>query len=88
MSVAISPCSINQIAAGSIGSVWLVIEEIDIWRTAKLMLDQHGSDALNQAAAKREKLMAEHVSDGVTAWDRVILAIGELQRQRLDEPLN
>ena len=65
-----------------------MIEDIDIWRTAKLMLDHHGPDALDQAVAKKEKLMAEHASDGVATWNRVIRAICDLQRQRFDEELN
>lgn len=65
-----------------------MIEEIDIWRIAKLMLYRHGSDAVDLAVARRAKLMAEHASDGAVTWNRVMLATGELQRQRFDEPLN
>lgn len=53
--------------------------EIDIWRTAKLMIDKHGEDAAIQAAMRADELMAAGDMDGRAVWFRIIRAIEDLQ---------
>ena len=55
-----------------------MISEIDIFRSAHLMIDQHGKDASIQSAMKADELLAEGDVDGVAVWHRIIVAISAL----------
>ena len=52
--------------------------EIDIYRSAKLLVDQHGEDAPIFAAQQADKCLETGDVDGKAAWMRVIAAIKEL----------
>lgn len=57
-------------------------KEIDIWRTAKLLMTQHG-DAAGFAAAKRaDAMFSKNDHAGVAVWMRISRAIEELERQK------
>jgi hypothetical protein len=56
-----------------------MIEDPDIWRAAKLLIDQHGEDAALRAAQRADVLLEDGDLDGNTVWRRILLAIGELQ---------
>ena len=56
------------------------MEDIDIWRTAKAMINQYGEDALIMAAQRIDELMASGDIDGRIVWRRVYFAIEELLR--------
>lgn len=58
-----------------------MIPDVDIWRTAKLMIDKHGDDALIQAAMRADEMLAAGDMDGRATWHRIIRAIEELQAQ-------
>jgi hypothetical protein len=55
------------------------MDEIDIFRSAKLLIDQHGADAPIHAAMRVDALIETGDVDGVSVWKRVLRAIGELQ---------
>lgn len=57
------------------------MEEIDIWRTAKLLIDHHGDGAELQAAMRADKALEDGFPDGVYVWKRVMRAVVDLQRQ-------
>ena len=64
-----------------------MINESDVYRAAKLVIDQHGEDAGDFAARRADLLMEE--GDADEAWRRILEAIVELQRERReDEALN
>ena len=66
-----------------------MIEDPDIFRAAKLLIDQHGDDALIPAAQRCDELGDEGDLDGAIVWRRILEAIDELTRcRRNDEPLN
>ncbi len=66
-----------------------MIDDPDIFRAAKLMIDQHGEDAAIRAAQRADELLEEGDLDGATVWRRILEAIEELQRGRRDgEPIN
>ena len=66
-----------------------MVEELDVWRAAQLLVDNHGSYAEIQAAARADELMEAGDMVGRSVWLRVVAAIRELQRAaRGDEPLN
>ncbi len=57
-------------------------DEIDIYRSAKLLIDQHGEDAPIFAAMQADKRMEAGDIDGCAVWKRVIQAIKELLDQK------
>jgi len=66
------------------------LEEIDIWRTARVLMDVHGEAAGFAAARRADALIAKNDPEGVAVWMRVVRAIVELERQkpRKGEALN
>ena len=65
--------------------------EIDIYRSAKLLIDQHGEDAAIFAAQKADKCLESGDLDGKAVWMGVIRAIKELLDQQppsSDTPLH
>lgn len=58
------------------------MDETDIWRSAQLLIHQHGEDA-ELAAAKRLAAMIERGDPaGKAVWNRILRAIEELRRMR------
>ena len=56
----------------------LKVPEIDIYRSAKLLIDQHGEDAPIIAAMQADKCLAAENLDGKAVWMGVIRAIKTL----------
>jgi hypothetical protein len=56
------------------------VEDIDIWRTAKLLIDQHGLLAWYRAGVRASELKAAGDDAGAEVWGRVFHAIDELYR--------
>jgi hypothetical protein len=56
-----------------------VIEDPDIYRAAKLIMDQQGEEAATFAAGRAELLLEEDDIDGALVWRRILAAIEELQ---------
>ncbi len=44
--------------------------DLDIYRSAKLLVDQHGEDAATEAALQADRLLAAGEMDGQRAWVR------------------
>ena len=64
-----------------------MIDDPDIFRAAKLLIDQHGDDAPIHAAQRADGLLEEGDVDGAAVWRRILEAIEELQRVRRDDEL-
>ena len=65
--------------------------DLDIYRSAKLLIDQHGEDALIFTAQQADRCLEAGDLDGKAAWKRVIAAIEELLDQQppsSDTPLH
>ncbi len=56
--------------------------EIDIYRSADVLIDQHGEDAPIFAAMQAAKRAEAGDMEGRRVWLRVIRAIEEMQRTR------
>ena len=56
--------------------------DLDIYRSAKLLIDQHGEDAPIFAAMQADKCLEGGDLDGKAVWMRVIGAIKELLNQQ------
>lgn len=53
--------------------------DIDIYRSAKAMIEQHGHAAALEAAMRADKMLADGDLDGQRVWLRILKAIDELQ---------
>ena len=49
------------------------MDDRDIWRSAKALIDQHGADTAIHAAMRADKLLDAGDLDGAATWRRVIL---------------
>ncbi len=55
--------------------------ELDIYRSARLLIDRHGEDAGLEAAMRADKFLAVGDMEGAATWRRIVKAVEELQRQ-------
>ena len=53
----------------------------DIYRSAKLLIDRHGDDAVIHAAMRADKMLEAGDLDGLATWKRILSAIDELLSQ-------
>jgi len=67
----------NGIAVG----LRLVMEKIDIWRAAKVLIDAHGEDAAEAANRAVNRAVEDGNEAATSVWIRVMKAIEILQRQ-------
>lgn len=58
------------------------VDEIDIYRAAKLLVDQYGSDAAVQADLRADAMIERGDMAGATVWKRIVRAIAELQSRK------
>ena len=56
------------------------MDEIDIWRSAHLLIKQHGEGAELAAAGRVDDMIARGNPAGETAWKRILAAIKDLHR--------
>jgi hypothetical protein len=59
-----------------------VIDDPDIFRAAKLLIDQHVNDAAIRAAQRADGLLNGGDMDGAAVWRQILEAIEELTRGR------
>ena len=65
-----------------------MIEEPDVWRAAKLLIDLHRDEAPSHAAMRADELLADGDVEGQQIWLRILRAAEELQRQRDGDALH
>jgi len=66
-----------------------LINDPDIYRAARLLIDQHRADAGLRAAERADQLLDAGDMIGAATWRRILKAIVELRRGRRDgEKLN
>jgi hypothetical protein len=59
----------------------LVMDEIDIWRMADLLVKDYGDEAVFLASQRADASLDQGDTDGFTAWLKVVKAIETLQRK-------
>ena len=65
------------------------IPDLDIYRSANLLVQQHGEDAPIEAAMRADAMLEAGDLDGYVVFKRVLRAVGELQGAKvLDEKLH
>ncbi len=56
-----------------------MIADIDIWRSANILVKQHGLDAPIHAAMRADAMLDKGDLGGYAAWKRILRAVEELQ---------
>ncbi len=56
-----------------------MIPDLDIYRTANVLVKQHGPDAPIHAAMRADAMLEAGDLDGYAAWKRILRTIEELQ---------
>ncbi len=59
-----------------------MLRDKDVWRTAKLLLDQYGADAATHAAIRADAMLGAGDMERQAVWKRIVRAIEELQAAR------
>ena len=59
----------------------MAIDDLDIYRTARLLIDQHGDEAPIHAAMRADAMLEKGDLDGAAVWRRIVATINELQRK-------
>ncbi len=59
-----------------------MIPNIDIWRSANVMVKRYGEDAALEAAKRADELLEAGDMDGCAIWKRIVAAVEDLQRTK------
>ncbi len=54
---------------------------LDIYRSANLLVKQHGEDAVSEAAMWSDTILNRGDPDGYAVWKRILRAVEELVRK-------
>ncbi len=57
-----------------------MIPNLDIYRSANVLVKHHGQDAPIEAAMRADAMLGKGDLDAYAAWKRILWAVGELQR--------
>ncbi len=57
----------------------------EIYRSAKLLIDRHGENAVIEAAIRADKMLEAGDLDGLATWNRILRAIEELRAGKRPE---
>lgn len=57
------------------------MNDLDVYRTAAILVREHGEDAPIHAAMRADELLDKGDLDGAAVWRKVIEAVGELLRE-------
>ncbi len=58
-----------------------MIPDLDIYRSAQVLMKQHGQDAPIQAAMRADAMLEKGDMDGFSVWKRIRRAVEEMQRE-------
>ncbi len=57
-----------------------MISDIDIYRSAQVLVKRHGQDAPIHAAMRADEMLEKGDLGGYAVWKRILRAVEELQR--------
>ncbi len=57
-----------------------MIPDLDIYRSANVIIKRHGEDAPIHAAMRADAMLEAGDPDGYGVWKRILRAVGELRR--------
>ncbi len=72
--------STSRICRGNVRQPRQMTSDLDIFRSANLLIKQHGQDAPIHAAMRADAMLDKGDLDGAAAWKRILRAVEELQR--------
>ena len=55
-----------------------MIPDLDIYRSANILVKRHGRDAPIHAAMRTDAMLKAGDLEGVSVWKRILRAVGEL----------
>ncbi len=58
-----------------------MVPNLDIYRSANVLVKQHGQDAPIEAAMRADAMLDKGDLEGYTVWKRILRAVEELQRE-------
>ncbi len=56
----------------------MTVSDLDIFRSAKLLVDQHGAEAPIEAALRFDAMLEKGDLDGQRVWLRILAAVNKL----------
>jgi len=59
-----------------------MVEDLDIWRSANVLMKRHGADAELRASLRHDKLMEAGDLKGQITWQQIHAAVVDLLRNR------
>ncbi len=59
--------------------------DIEIYRSAKLLIDRHGDDAVIYAAMRADQMLEQGDLDELATWNRILRAIEEIRAGKRPE---
>ncbi len=67
-----------------------MISDLDVFRSAAVLVREHGQDAALEAAKRADAMLEKGDMEGAAVWRRIVKAVEELQRQdrRSGEPVH
>ena len=65
-----------------------MISNLDIFRSAAVLIREHGQDAALEAAQRADAMLEKGHMEGAAVWKRIVRAVEEIERQdrRAGEP--
>ena len=57
-----------------------MIPDLDIYRTANVLVKMHGRDASIEAAMRADEMLENGELTGYAVWRRILKVVGELQK--------
>ncbi len=57
-----------------------MVSDLDIYRSASVLMRQHGEDAPIEAAMRADAMLGREDLDGCAVWKRILWAVEEKQR--------
>ncbi len=54
--------------------------DLDIYRSANVLIRDHGGDAAIEVAMRADAMLAKGDIEGLAAWKRIVWAVEEIQR--------
>jgi hypothetical protein len=54
------------------------VPDIDIWRSARILVNNHGADATIVAAMRAAERINRGDAEGLAVWKRIMVAVDEL----------
>ena len=70
-------CQLERFSTASL-QFTRVIPEIDIWRTANLMLKRYDEKAFEESSTRADELAADGDHDGASTWRQITRAVEQL----------